>query len=217
MHAAVQALVVAGCVAAGLRLRAAHGLALLVGVVVLLPSSVQLPNGVTPLPTATRLTALAVAAALVRRHGRGVLRGTPLHTAAGLYAGTVLLTGVLLAGPELSFGSTLQAWLSLLDPLLVGLVAMGCVRAEGPRAVLVALGAVGLLAVAAGTVEHVTGQPLSALLVRGEGLERRAGQSRVRVGSDFALAFAWTVAALVPAVVALLRRRLVLTLLGLGG
>jgi hypothetical protein len=209
----LDAALVAALVLGGLRLRPARALLLLASVVVLLPASLQLPNGFTPLPTATRLTAIAVAVGLLRRGGRLHFRATPLHRAAGVYAGTALVTGVLLAPASLPIGTTTSAWLSLLDPLLVGLVGMACVRAAGPQAALRALAAVALLAVVAGVVEHVTGAALSRLLVRSDPLETRLGSTRIRVGSDFALAFAWTLAALVPAVIAALRRRAALTVL----
>jgi hypothetical protein len=217
MHSLVQAAVVLGCVVAGLRLRPAHALLLLTGVVVLLPAAVHLPNGLTALPTATRLTAVAVGLGLLRRHGPGLLRSTPLHLAAGAYAGVTLVTGVLLAGPELSLGGAVSSWLDLVDPLLVGVVALGCARAAGPRATLFALGVVTVLAVGAGLLEHITGHSLASYIVTTGGLESRAGQTRVRVGSDFALAFGWTVAALTPAMLGLLRRRPSLALIALAG
>ncbi|MCW2499563.1 MAG: hypothetical protein JWN87_1239, partial [Frankiales bacterium] len=67
MHTVLQAVVVLGCVAAGLRWRPAGGLLLLAAVVVLLPAGLHLPTGVTPLLSATRLTALAVGVQLLRR------------------------------------------------------------------------------------------------------------------------------------------------------
>lgn len=217
MLVAVQASVVLGCVVAGLRLKPAHGLLLLIGVVVLLPSALQLPNGVTALPSATRLTALAVGAGLLRTRGRSAFAATPLHLAAGVFAGTALVTGVLVAPSGLSAGATTSAWLGLLDPLLVGLVALACAREAGPRAALRALAVVAVAAVLAGFVEHVTGKALSTLVTDTHGLESRSGQTRIRVGSDFALAYAWTVAALTPALILLLRRHVVGMALALGG
>ncbi|MGZ6792664.1 MAG: O-antigen ligase family protein, partial [Mycobacteriales bacterium] len=217
MHTAGQGLLVLGCVLAGLRLRPSRALVLLVLVVLVLPAATRLPNGVTALPTATRLTALAVAAGLVRRHGTGPFRRTPLHLAAGAYALVVLATGVLLAGPELSTGRTVTAWLDLLDPLLVGAVALACTRVAGPRAAVRAVAVAALVVVLLGAVEHVTGSSLAARLVGGGPLETRAGQTRVRVGADFALALAWTLAAVAPAVAVQLRRRLPLAVLGLLG
>jgi hypothetical protein len=213
---AVEALLVAACVLGGLRLRPDRALLLLAAVVVLLPASLQLPNGVTPLPTATRLTALAIGINLLQRGGWRLLRATPLHRAAGVYAGITLLTGVLLAPAERPLGATASSWLALVDPLLVGLVGLGCVRVAGSRAALRALAVVALVAVAAGVLEHATGSPLSRFLIRTDGLEQRSGTTRIRVGSDFALAFAWTLAALLPFVVVLLRRRVVGVVLGLG-
>lgn len=216
MHTLLQGAVVLGCVLAGLRLRPGPAFALLTGVVVLLPSALQLPNGFTPLPTATRLTALAVAIGLLRQRP-GLWRSTPLTIAAGAYAGITLVTGIVLAPPELPLSAGITAWLALLDPLLVGVVAIACARAAGPRAVLASLGGIALLAVGGGLVEHATGRSLADQLVGTGGLEKRAGSSRIRVGSDFALAFAWTMAALTPAVLGLLRRRTWLTAVGVLG
>jgi hypothetical protein len=216
VHTVLQAVVVLGCVAAGLRWRPAGGLLLLAAVVVLLPAGLHLPTGVTPLLSATRLTALAVAVQLLRRRpAPGLFASTPLHRAAWAYGVAALVAGVLLAGPELPAGDTVPKWLDLLDPLLVGVVALACARAAGARATVQALSAVALVAVAAGVLEHGTGRSLADLLVPGPGLEQRAGESRVRVGSDFALAFAWTLAALTPAVVVRFRHRPLLLFLAL--
>lgn len=217
MHTAGQGLLVLGCVAAGLRLRPSRALLLLALVVVVLPAATRLPNGLTPLPTATRLTALAVAVSLLRRYGTAPFRSTPLHLAAGCWAAVTLVTGVLLAGPELPTGRTVTSWLDLLDPLLVGAVGLACVRVAGPRPAVRALAVAALVLVVLGTVEHVTGTSLANRLVGSGPLETRAGQTRVRVGSDFALALGWTLAALAPAVVTQLRRALPLALLGLLG
>jgi hypothetical protein len=217
VHNLLQGGLALGCVLAGYRLRPARALLLLCLVVLVLPATVHLPTGVTALLTATRLTALAVAAGLLRRHGTAPFRTTPLHLAAGAYAGLTLVTGVLLAGPALNASVTASAWLDLLDPLLVGAVALACARLAGPRAALVALGSAAAVLVLLGTVEHVTGVSLAGRLFGTGALETRAGQTRVRVGSDFALALAWTVAALAPALVVLLRRRPAVALLSLAG
>ena len=184
--------------------------------VVLLPSALHLPNGITALPSATRLTALAIAVGLLRERP-GLWRSTPLTIAAGAYAGITLVTGLVLAPPELPVAAGVTAWLALLDPLLVGVVAIACARAAGPRAVLASLGGIGLLAVSAGLVEHMSGKSLADRLVGTGKLETRVGSNRIRVGSDFALAFAWTMAALTPAVLGLLRRRTWLTAIGVLG
>ncbi len=215
MLALVQVVVVLGVTLTAARLSPSRALLVLAGVVVLIPSDLHLPTGFTSDVTATRMVALGAAVGLLRTRRGDVIRATPLHLAAGLYAVTTGVTGVLLAGPELPASRTFNAWLDLLDPLLVGAVALACARAAGPRASLQALGAVAAVALAGGALEHLTGDSLARLLVKTRGLEVRADQTRVRVGSDFALAFAWTVAALTPALVALLRRRLPIALFGL--
>jgi hypothetical protein len=216
VHTLLQGAVVLGCVLAGLRWRPGPAFALLTAVVVLLPSALHLPNGMTAMPTVTRMTALSVAVGLLRQRP-GLWQSTPLTIAAGAYAGLTLVTGLVLAPADLPLTPGITAWLALLDPLLVGVVAIACARAAGPRAVLASLGGVGLLAVGAGLVEHVTNRSLADQLVATGKLETRAGSSRIRVGSDFALAFAWTMAALTPAVLGLLRRRTWLTALGVLG
>ncbi|MCW2544964.1 MAG: O-Antigen ligase [Frankiales bacterium] len=216
MHTLLQGAIVLGLVVAGLRLRPAAALVLLVGTVVLLPSGLHLPTGVTAAATASRLTALAIAVGLVRQGQPGLWRSTPLSLAVGSYAALTLIGGLVLAPADLSLQNGVTGWLDLMDPVLIGAVALSCARAAGPRAVLVALGSVGLLAVAAGLVEHVSGQSLADRLVLSGPLETRVGSSRIRVGSDFALAFAWTMAALTPAVLGLLRKRAWLVGLGVG-
>lgn len=217
MQTLLQGIVVLGLVVAGLRLRPAAALLLLTGTVVLLPSGLHLPTGVTALATASRLTALAVAVGLLRQDRPGLWRSTPLRLPVAAYAGITLVVGLVLAPPELTLQAGVTGWLELMDPVLIGAVALACARAAGPRAVLVALGSVGLLAIAAGLVEHLSGRSLADQLVPAGPLETRVGSSRIRVGSDFALAFAWTVAALTPAVLGLLRKRALLAGVGVGG
>lgn len=191
-------------------------LALLTAVVVLAPATLALPTGFTGQLTVVRLTALAVGLYLLTRSRPALWRSTPLHLPVGLLALTTAVTGVLLVGPELPAGRAFGAWADLMTAVLVGVVALACARAAGPTAALASLAGVALVAVALAAVEHVTGHAVSRL-VGGFPLETRAGQTRVRVGSDFALAFAWTMAALTPSLVALLRRRVPLSLLALAG
>jgi hypothetical protein len=217
VHTLLQGAIVLGLVVAGLRLRPAAALFLLVGTVVLLPSGLHLPTGVTAVATASRLTALAIALNLVRQGKPGLWASSPLRLAVAAYAGLTLVTGLVLAPAELPLQAGISGWFDLMDPVLIGAVGLACARAAGARAVLVALGSVGLLAVGAGVVEHVTGESLANRLLLSGPLETRVGSSRIRVGSDFALAFAWTIAALTPAVLGLLRKRAWLAGLGVGG
>lgn len=195
----------------GLRGRPATGFALLVAVVVLLPADLVLPNGVTPLPTLTRLTVLTVGAGLLLRRER-VFALTPVHLAAAVFALTTLVTGVLLAPTGVRVRDAALDWVSLVEPLAVFVVALGALRAvQDDRLALRVLGSVTAAAVVLAGLERVTGSSWGQLLGSPTGpLEQRAGELRVRVGAEFALAFAWTLAALLPAAVALARRRGVL-------
>lgn len=192
----------------GVRGRATTGFALLVAVVVLLPADIVVPNGFTPLPTLTRVAVLAVAAGLLLRRER-VFAPTPVHLAAAFFAATTLLTGVLLAPAELRLRDAALDWVSLVEPLALFVVALAALRAanEG-RLALRVLAGVTAVALVLAFGERLTGLSWGGLLGGVTGpLEQRGGETRVRVGSEFALAFAWTLAALVPAVVVVARRR----------
>ncbi len=185
-----------------------RGLALLAGVVVLVPADVVVPNGATPLPTIVRVTVLAVGAAVLLRR-RDVFAVTPVHLAAAVYAVTTLAAGVLLAPAQVSLRDAFYDWVSLVEPLLVFVVTLAALRCvRDPRLPLRVLGGVALMAVLLGTVERLTGASWAGLLGSSLGpLERRAGEVRVRGGAEFALEYAWVLAALLPAALVVARRR----------
>ena len=214
-------LLLAGVACAGLGLLAPPrwAFALLTGVIVLVPATLVVPNGFSPLPTFVRVATVTVAIGLLVRRGGRDWTPTPVHVGAALLAVGTLVTGVALALPELSISELLQAWASVVEPLVVFAVAVACVRATADlRHVLRVLAAVALLAAALGALEHVSGRSLGGFLFSLSGsqagetaalpLEQRAGQTRVRVGQEFALAYAWVLAALLPAVLAAPWRRL---------
>lgn len=193
----------------GLRGRAAGGVALLVLVVVVLPADVVVPNGVSPLPTLPRVALAAVALGLLLRRERGVWALTPVHLVAGLLALTTLVTGVLLAPTGVRVRDAALDWVAVVEPLAVFVVALAALRAaDDERLALRWLARATALAVALAVLERLTGASWGQLVgSTAGGLEQRLGETRVRAGSEFALAFAWTLGALLPAAVVAARRR----------
>jgi hypothetical protein len=206
-------LLVAGAALAvsAVRRDAGRAFALLAAMVVLVPADLVVPNGLTPLPTFVRVAVVAVAAGLLARGHRDAFALTPVHLAAGAYAVVALTTGVVLAPDEVRLRDAVYDGISLLEPLAVFVVALAALRVAGddrlPVRVLARLTAA---MVVLATVEHATGGSFARLVGSGEGLETRAGETRVRVGQEFALALAWALAALAPAALVVARRRGVL-------
>ena len=115
-------LLVAGglLVVAGLRATPARGFALLAAVVVLVPADLVVPNGLTPLPTFVRVTALAVAGGAAAAAPPGLPGDTACTSPPARYAAVAVVTvGVLLAPPWRPRAGRVLRRLSLLDPLLV--------------------------------------------------------------------------------------------------
>ncbi len=186
----------------------AAGFGLLATTVVLLPADLDLPDVDLPLVTPTRVVVLLVAAGLLLRH-RGVFGATPVHLAGAAFAVTTLITGVVLAPPGVRTRDAALDWVSLLEPLAVFVVALAALRVadEGDGALRV-LRRITVLAVVLALLERSSGISWGQLLGSSAGpLEMRAGETRVRVGSELALAFAWTLAALLPAALAASPRR----------
>ena len=206
--AALLLVAAAALVAAALRSAPSRGFALLAGVVVLVPADLVVPNGLTPLPTFVRVTALAVGAGLLLRR-KDAWAVTPVHLVAAAYALTTLVTGVLLAPRGLRLRDAAYDWVSLVEPLLVFVVALGALRAAADdRLAVRVLARVTAVAVVLALLERLTGGSWGELVgSAGGALEQRLGEVRVRAGAEFALALAWTLAALVPAALVAARRR----------
>lgn len=224
-----------GAAAAGLHASPRRAFLLLACTVLLVPATLVVPNGVTPIPTVVRLVTVAVGLGLLVRAGsaeerRELFRPTPVHLAAGLYLLGILATGVVLAVPAVRPADALQSWLGQVEPFVVFVVALAAARAvRGPRALVQALALVAGATVLVGLLEHLSGGSWGHLLFGGKGsrgsgpaglpLETRDGSTRIRGGEEFALAYGWVLAALVPAVLAVRARRLtpVLAVVGLAG
>jgi hypothetical protein len=199
--------VAALAVAAGLG-RPALTLSVLLGSVLLLPATMVLPYSPTAALTSLRLVELGAVVGVIRA-GRAPARGVP-HVLVPLLAFGVAacITGIALADPRVDPVQASYAWLTVLDEVVVALVALLLVRfLRTPDVVaILALGAalcagVGLFEWATGTSWARTvlqaghpGQNDVAAMV----LEHRDGHVRVRGATEFALAYGWLMAALLP-------------------
>jgi hypothetical protein len=219
-------LLLAGAAAVyGVRAPVARALALLVGVTILVPATLVVPNGVSSYPTLGRVVLVAVAANLVRRYRAGelqlgVLRLTPVHAALGVLVFVSLVCGVALAAPATSTEAAVGTFLGVLEQLAFFTVVLVAIRVlDDPKRVLRIVGAVVAVSALIATVEHLTGSAWGHFLFRGlagqqgtnpaRPLELRSGEGRVRAGAQFALQFGWVSIALVPSlfVAALVDRR----------
>lgn len=207
----------------------------LLATLLLVPATLAIPNGLTPLPTVGRVVTLAALAALaVRvRHGRllaapgqdAPFASTPVHLALGAWLVAAYLAGVVAATPTTPPATTAYAYVGLLEQAGVFVAVLGLLRVVGDTRWMLRLLAVLLLAsVAVALVEHVSGRSFGQTLFAGlpsqagtdaaHPLEGRLGDVRVRAGAEFALEFGWITAALVPTLTAvwvLARRRLTVT------
>lgn len=197
-------------------------LAVLGASVLVVPGPLVVPHGTTTLLTFQHLITLAGAGRLLL----GVLDGsltrqtrrlTPVQWATlGLLAVTAVV-GVLLAPGSAGLDHAANRLVGALDHVVFLTVAVVLVRQSAPRAALEALGLGLLLGVGLATVEHVTGDSFGRLLFTRLGafdntsaafpLSVRDGAPRVRAGTEFALQFAWIVAAMAPALLLVAWRR----------
>lgn len=197
------------------------GLGLLVGVTVLVPATIGVPNPVAgDALTIHRAVLLALCLGLAVHRDqvidhRRLVQPPPVVGALAVYVGVALMAGVLLAEAPTDFSQAVLDWLKTLDQLLVLAVAVVLVRARGAehatRVVAVVTGITVLLA----GVEALTDRSISGLLfdpaIGGpaavDALETRGGGERVRVGAEFALQLGWMLLTMLPlAVVGLLHR-----------
>lgn len=205
----------------------------------LVPSSLVLPNPLTPAFTVTRLVLLAFVAGLIRRTRRGemssdVWRPGLVHLLAGGYLAIALIDGVALAPGTVVFTTAALDWLNALDQmvcLLAGLAVFRHLRRAGEsRFVMQALGAALMASVLIGIGEHVTGGSWSQLLFSAQKSQKsvdaardlisRDGERRIRGAAQYAIEYGWVCAMLIPPLLAGIlrwgRRRAWLVLPALG-
>jgi hypothetical protein len=199
--------------------------AIAVGAFLLVPSSLVLPNPLTPALTVTRLVLLAFVAGLIRRTRRGevatdVWRPGLVHLLAGVYLSIALVDGVALAPGTVNVTTAALDWLDALDQmvcLLAGLAVFRHLRRTGEtRFALQAMGAALMASVIIGIGEHITGGSWSQLLFSAQKSQKsvdaardlisRDGERRVRGAAQYAIEYGWVCAMLIPALLAGLLR-----------
>jgi hypothetical protein len=207
------------------------GFTVLLGSVVLVPASLALPNGVTPLLTVHRVVLVGLLLGLVLHRGpSGRWRPTPTTLAFLLYLLVVVVAGVILATPGLDSGDVFEKFLNVVEQLLVLVVCLAIVRADRDPAWFVRpLAGVLVLSAGIALVEHITGSSWSQWVFSAVPSQQgsdaaarlavRDGVLRVRAGNEYPLGYAWVAAALLPAfIVAALRfRRWLVVVLAAGG
>jgi hypothetical protein len=186
-------------------------------VILLVPASLVLPNGITHHLPVSRIAALVLAVRVViavrrREISVDVLRPTPVHLAFYIFLGVALVDGVLLASPQTSVSATVDGWLILVEQLIVFVAVLAVGRGlhdagKLTKPFVVLIGVTTVIAV----LERLTGASWGHLVVArvpgdhgilGHPLEQRGGGVRVRAATDFALEYGWLAAMAMPVVVA---------------
>jgi hypothetical protein len=217
--------------------RPALTFSVLVGTWLLLPATLLVPHSPSAILTCSRLIELGALVGVVARRRRQAPPSEsrwPLALPLLLaFLVTIAVTGVGMADPLTDPVAAAYGWVGQAEQALVLVLVIVLCRRLDPTRVLVVLAAGAAAAALVGLAEAATHQSWARLLFHASPsqlattpagpLERRSGGLRVRGAADFALAYGWVLAALLPCVVLLLpalRRRLprlapVLPVLGL--
>jgi len=186
-------------------------------VILLVPASLILLNGLTHHLPVSRLATLALAVRVVIALRRGeisidALRPTPVHLAFLIFLGVALVDGVMLATPLTLVSGTVDGWLILVEQLIAFVAVLAVGRALHDTGKL-SKGFVALIGVATviAVLERLTGASWGRLVVShipgdhgifGNPLEQRGGGVRVRAATNFGLEYGWIAAMAMPIVVA---------------
>jgi hypothetical protein len=195
--------------------------AVTVGIFLLVPSSLVLPNPLSPAFTVTRLVLLAFVVGLARRTRRGELdadvwRPGLVHVLAAGYLTIALIDGVALAPGTVVVTTACLDWLDTADQmvcLLAGLAVFRHLQRHGGLGfVLRVLGAALTASVVIGIGEHMTGGSWSHLLFSSQKSQQSAdaardlitrdGERRIRAAAQYAIEYGWVCAMLIPALLA---------------
>lgn len=187
----------------------------LTSTLLLLPSTLPVPGAPPSLLTVSRLVELGslvglLVAARQRRLAPGSVTAHPVMVPLLAYLGTIAVTGLALAGPQLDPVAGGYLWLSQAEMLLFLLLALAFGRQLPARTVLTTLAITASAMAIIVLLEVATGGSWARLLFRlgapdllgtnpAGPLELRAGQLRGRAAGDFALQTGWVLAALLPA------------------
>ena len=203
----------------------------LVLVVLMVPDTLVIPNGLTAYLSFHRVVILAFTIGMFARQCRGSIRQdafTPrkTHLVFLAFLAVALVNGVGLTGPSIPTTESMLSWAQLADQFVFFTAVLAAIRAIGDDwwvAKVIAGALATSCAIAVG--EHFIGQSYAGWFLRSQRglaatinvreLALRGGQLRVRAGAQFALAFAWVSAILFPMlliVVSRARRRVLLAL-----
>ncbi len=204
--------VAASAVVAVGRLR--YALATLMGVSLLVPATLVVPNGFTPALTMGRVVLVVFVVSLVVRRRRGELPRdafavTPVHVAFGVFLLVALVNGILVPLPTLGVGSATLEWLRFVDQLLLFFAVVAAIRVIDDDWWVAGMIAVLFLAtVGIALGEHFTewswgrfvfqGNPVQEDALAAAPLGTREGQVRVRAAAAFPLEYAWIGVTLLP-------------------
>lgn len=187
-------------------------LAILVGVVLTVPSSLSVPGfppALVTVPRFVELGALLGLARISRRCGGSRLLAAHVVMLPLLaYLAVIAVTGIALADPGISVVSGSYLWIGQAELVLVLALGVALARALPARTVLVTVAAVVLVVDVLGYAELLTGTSWARTVFRAVPaqlgslpagpLELRDGALRVRAAGDFALQTGWILTALLP-------------------
>lgn len=187
----------------------------LVGTLLLVPSTLPVPGAPPTLVTVSRLVELGALVGLVVAARRGrlpdrVLGAHPVMLPLLGYLAVIAVTGLALADAGLDHVAGMYLWLSQAETLLFLLLGLALARTLAARTVLVTLAVVAAVAASVVLLEVGTGGSWAQRLFRlgapdllgtvpAAPLEVRSGQPRGRAAGDFALQTGWVLVALLPA------------------
>src|SRR3954469_910444 len=196
-----------------LRSRLRYALVALLTSILLVPGSLVVPLSPTSILTVQRVTAIALAVNIARRIRRGELSArvfavTPVHAIFLAMLAVSFVLGVAYAQPNVSVTDSSHIWANYFGEFVVFIIVLAAIRAiADPMFVARALAVLLLVSAGIAMIEHFTGGSYGNLFYRHAGaghtgaanvLQERGGEVRVRVASDFSLAYAWLAASLVP-------------------
>jgi hypothetical protein len=208
----------AGAAWAAYRCRPGTALLIAFACLTLVPGTLPVP-GMPGAVTVQRLVLLAAGLGLARRCYRGelpwrVFALPPIALRLLLLVGVLAIVGVGLLESSTDVHAAARAWQGYAAQVMVLVVAVALLRADGrPRRAAIGLAVAVTVAAGIAVLEHLTGQSYARAWFRAvpslletdqaQVLAERGGQVRVRAAGDFTLAYAWATAACVPVVLAL--------------
>jgi hypothetical protein len=192
--------------------RPALSLCVLVSAALLLPATMVLPRSPTAALTGLRLIEIGCAIGAFRAPRPAASRATPYVLLVLMaYAGVSCVTGLAYASPQIDAVQASYRWLGIFDQVIVALVALSLMRLLRTSQVALILAGGAILSGLVGLEEWASGSSWARTVLRAADpgtfgvpsapLEHRNGLVRIRGATEFALAYGWLMAALLPVTV----------------